>query len=37
MNAVAKSCRAVTVTTSSGSKVTMYDCLGRASAILRAA
>jgi 4-amino-4-deoxy-L-arabinose transferase-like glycosyltransferase len=34
---VAKACKAVTVKSSSGSSVTMYDCLGRASAILAAA
>jgi hypothetical protein len=37
MSIVAKTCRAVTFKTSSGTSVTMYDCLGRASAILQAA
>jgi hypothetical protein len=37
MSVVAKVCRAVTVTTGSGTKLTMYDCAGRASAILAAA
>jgi 4-amino-4-deoxy-L-arabinose transferase-like glycosyltransferase len=32
---VARACKTVTVTTSGGTKVTMYDCLGRAAAILR--
>jgi hypothetical protein len=34
---VEKACKAVTVKSSSGGSVTMYDCLGRASAILAAA
>ena len=34
MDDVAKACRAVTLTTSSGSRTTMYDCSGRAAAIL---
>jgi hypothetical protein len=33
---VEKTCPAVTFTTSNGTKVTMYDCQGRASAILNA-
>jgi 4-amino-4-deoxy-L-arabinose transferase-like glycosyltransferase len=37
MGAVTKACRKVTVTTSTGSTFTMYDCLGRASAIRAAA
>jgi len=37
MSIVAKTCRAVTITTSSQTKVTMYDCQGRAAAILAAA
>ena len=36
MNVVAKTCRRVTLT-SNGTTVTMYDCLGRAAAILQAA
>jgi 4-amino-4-deoxy-L-arabinose transferase-like glycosyltransferase len=36
MDVVAKTCRAVTFTTSTGTKVTMYDCRGRAPAILAA-
>jgi hypothetical protein len=36
MNVVAKTCRRVTLDTS-GATVTMYDCQGRAAAILRAA
>jgi hypothetical protein len=36
MSVVEKVCRKVTVTTTGGSKVTMYDCSGRASAILAA-
>jgi 4-amino-4-deoxy-L-arabinose transferase-like glycosyltransferase len=36
MDVVAKTCRAVTFTTSTGTKVTMYDCQGRAPAILSA-
>lgn len=35
--AVQKACPAVTVTTSSGTSVTMYDCQGHAAAILQAA
>ncbi len=35
MNVVAKTCRRVTLT-SNGTTVTMYDCLGRAAAILQA-
>lgn len=34
--AVEKACPAVTVSASGGSKVTMYDCSGRAAAILKA-
>jgi hypothetical protein len=34
---VAKTCRAVTVRSSSGTSVTMYDCQGHAAAILAAA
>lgn len=34
---VEKACKAVTVTSSSGGSVTMYDCLGQSSAILAAA
>ena len=34
---VEKACRAVTFTSSAGSKVTMYDCAGRAAAIITAA
>ena len=37
MAVVAKTCRAVTFTPSTGSKVTMYDCQGRAAAILASA
>jgi 4-amino-4-deoxy-L-arabinose transferase-like glycosyltransferase len=37
METAAKACRAVTVTGTSGAKVTLYDCQGRAAAILRAA
>ena len=37
MSVVEKTCKAVTVQSSTGSGVTMYDCLGRASAILAAA
>jgi len=37
MSIVAKACPAVTVSTRSGASVTMYDCQGRASAILEAA
>jgi hypothetical protein len=37
LSIVQKTCPAVTFTTTNGSKVTMYDCLGRASAILSAA
>jgi 4-amino-4-deoxy-L-arabinose transferase-like glycosyltransferase len=37
MSAAARVCRADTVTTSGGTSVTLYDCLGRASAILQAA
>jgi hypothetical protein len=33
--AVAQACKAVTVTTTGGTKVTIYDCVGRAAAILR--
>ncbi len=36
MDVVAKTCRAVTLS-SSGENGQMYDCLGRASAILKAA
>ena len=36
MDAVAKSCKAVTLKTSNGT-ATMYDCSGRAAAILAAA
>jgi 4-amino-4-deoxy-L-arabinose transferase-like glycosyltransferase len=36
MDVVAKTCRAVTFTTSSGTRATMYDCRGRAPAILAA-
>lgn len=36
MNVVASTCRKVTLSTS-GSTVTMYDCQGRAAAILKAA
>ncbi len=36
MSVVAKVCRAVTFTTGGGTRVTMYDCLGRAAAILSA-
>jgi hypothetical protein len=35
MNAVAKACRKVTVSTGTG-RITMYDCLGRSAAILAA-
>ena len=34
MDDVANACRAVTLTTSSGSRTTMYDCSGRAAAVL---
>jgi hypothetical protein len=37
LSVIAKTCRAVTVTTSSGTRITMYDCQGRAAAILRGA
>ncbi len=37
METAAKACRAATVTTTSGAKVTTYDCQGRAAAILQAA
>jgi 4-amino-4-deoxy-L-arabinose transferase-like glycosyltransferase len=37
MDIVAKTCKAVTVRTSSGTSVTMYDCQGHAAAILAAA
>jgi hypothetical protein len=37
MTVVEKTCKAVTVQSSAGSSVTMYDCLGRASAMLAAA
>jgi 4-amino-4-deoxy-L-arabinose transferase-like glycosyltransferase len=37
MSIVSKTCRAVTFKTSTGTKVTMYDCQGRAAAILAAA
>ena len=37
IDVVEKTCKAVTFTTSDGSKVTMYDCAGRAGAILSAA
>jgi 4-amino-4-deoxy-L-arabinose transferase-like glycosyltransferase len=37
MNVVGKACRAVTLRTSTGTRSTMYDCRGRASAILAAA
>jgi 4-amino-4-deoxy-L-arabinose transferase-like glycosyltransferase len=36
MDAVAASCKKVTITTTGGGTATMYDCLGRASAILAA-
>ena len=36
MSVVAKVCPAVTFTTGGGTRVTMYDCLGRAAAILSA-
>jgi 4-amino-4-deoxy-L-arabinose transferase-like glycosyltransferase len=36
MDVVAKTCRAVTFTASSGTKVTLYDCRGRSAAILSA-
>jgi hypothetical protein len=36
MDVVAKVCRKVTFTTSGGTRVTMYDCYGRAAAILSA-
>jgi 4-amino-4-deoxy-L-arabinose transferase-like glycosyltransferase len=36
LSVVAKVCRAVTFTTSGGTRVTMYDCLGRGAAILSA-
>jgi 4-amino-4-deoxy-L-arabinose transferase-like glycosyltransferase len=34
MDDVANACRAVTLTTNSGSRTTMYDCSGRAAAVL---
>jgi hypothetical protein len=37
ISTVEKACKAVTVQTTSGESVTMYDCQGRASAILAAA
>jgi 4-amino-4-deoxy-L-arabinose transferase-like glycosyltransferase len=37
IDVVEKTCRPVTLTTSDGSKVTMYDCAGRAGAILAGA
>jgi hypothetical protein len=37
METAAEACRAVTVTTTSGAKVKMYDCQGRTAAILQAA
>ena len=37
MSIIERTCRAVTVTTSSGARVTIYDCLGRASAVAQAA
>ena len=37
LDIVAKTCRAVTVRSSSGTSVTMYDCQGHAAAILAAA
>jgi hypothetical protein len=37
MNAVARGCKAVTVRTSSGTSLTMYDCQGHSAAILAAA
>jgi hypothetical protein len=37
MTVVANTCRAVTFTTGQGAKVTIYDCQGRAAAILSAA
>jgi hypothetical protein len=37
LSIVERTCPAITFTTSSGTKVTMYDCLGRANAILSAA
>jgi hypothetical protein len=37
MEVVAKTCKAVTLTGSAGTQSTMYDCLGRASAILAGA
>jgi hypothetical protein len=37
MDLVAKTYRPVTLTSSNGGNVTLYDCLGRASAILQAA
>ncbi len=37
INAVQKACTAVTVSTGSGTNVTLYDCAGKASAILKAA
>ncbi len=37
MNIVAETCPAVTFTTSSGTRATMYDCQGRAAAIVAAA
>jgi hypothetical protein len=37
MTVVANTCRAVTFTSGQGTKVTMYDCQGRAAAILAGA
>lgn len=36
LSAVAKACRAVAISTGSGTTATMYDCSGRVAAILRA-
>jgi len=35
MAVVAKACRPTTFATSGGTKATMYDCVGRAAAIVR--
>ncbi len=37
LDAVAKACKAVTIESSSGGTITMYDCQGRAAAIVQAA
>ncbi|MBV9423221.1 MAG: hypothetical protein JOZ98_09935, partial [Solirubrobacterales bacterium] len=36
LSAVERACPAVTISTGSGTQVTMYDCSGRAAAILKA-